>query len=396
MAEDLTGAYNWAIERCNNPNVGYSQAYRNEQTINGITYYDCSSFIWYALLHNGWDCITANGGSSWPFTTSTMSIVLPRLGFTQISQNGIWKPMDIVLNPGSHTEFVYTGGNAQGVTMGAHTDSVPLVDQVSINNYTTYAGRYTEFWRYTNGEVRGYNSWMGWIPNESIYDYLDPRGLAVNGDSGQAYGMYQFDYRYGLVPFMQYCLTYDSSKFSGFAPYIAMGAGNSNLVANPGLIALFQQYANDYTDEFQYLQDAQAIQDYLTPAMQYVQNNYGVDVTTRDPTILGTLFSMSIRAGYVTGAQCFSNIATLNDLQLIGDAYNKMSQIHYDAGRWITGTPISQLDKCINAYYTQVDFYIIPYGGYTPTPPVVRTQNKLWMYQKNRLYQRRLRHERFR
>lgn len=36
-------AYNWAVETCANENVGYSQEYRNQQTVKGITYYDCSS-----------------------------------------------------------------------------------------------------------------------------------------------------------------------------------------------------------------------------------------------------------------------------------------------------------------------------------------------------------------
>jgi hypothetical protein len=30
-------AYEWAIEKCNAPNIGYSQAYRNQRTVNGIT-----------------------------------------------------------------------------------------------------------------------------------------------------------------------------------------------------------------------------------------------------------------------------------------------------------------------------------------------------------------------
>ena len=48
---DINKAYSWAIETCNAPNVGYSNAYR--QTVGGITYYDCSSFINYALLAGG-------------------------------------------------------------------------------------------------------------------------------------------------------------------------------------------------------------------------------------------------------------------------------------------------------------------------------------------------------
>ena len=50
---DINKAYSWAIQTCNAPNVGYSNAYRNQQTVGGITYYDCSSFINYALLAGG-------------------------------------------------------------------------------------------------------------------------------------------------------------------------------------------------------------------------------------------------------------------------------------------------------------------------------------------------------
>lgn len=45
---DINAAYTWAVNCCNLPNVGYSNIYRNQQTVNGITYYDCSSFINYA------------------------------------------------------------------------------------------------------------------------------------------------------------------------------------------------------------------------------------------------------------------------------------------------------------------------------------------------------------
>ena len=33
----ITDAWKWAADTCNAPNVGYSQAYRNQQTVNGIT-----------------------------------------------------------------------------------------------------------------------------------------------------------------------------------------------------------------------------------------------------------------------------------------------------------------------------------------------------------------------
>ena len=56
-------AWHWIVDRCNAPDVGYNQDYRNEQTINGITYYDCSSLIFYGLGHAGFEVnLTA-----WPF-----------------------------------------------------------------------------------------------------------------------------------------------------------------------------------------------------------------------------------------------------------------------------------------------------------------------------------------
>lgn len=390
---NLSGAYSWAVSKCNEANIGYSQTYRNEQTVNGITYYDCSSFIWYALLHNGFDCVSANGGSTWPFTTSSMPTVLPLLGFTQISDTGVWKPMDIVLHPGVHTELVYSGGNAGGITMGAHNDSVPLDRQVSINTYSITSGTYPQFWRYGNGlDETGYYCWMGWIPNESIYDYLTPSGLSVMGDAGQAYGMYQFDYRYGLVPFMQSCYDYNPSVYVDFLPYIQMGAGNSNLVNNSRLHSIFIDYATNRTTEFQYLQDKEAIESYLQPCIDYVQNNYGIDITTKDPTILGTAFSMAIRGGYVQAAQGFAGTSGLSDYNLLTHLYSYMANLHYDAGRWISGTAISQLDKATTDFGTTNNVYVIPYGGLPPEPtPTRKKKLPIWMMCRNPiyLYQRR-------
>lgn len=169
---NLDKAYQWAIQKCNDPKVGYSQTYRRQVTVRGITYYDCSSFIWYALKAGGWDVQSVTG--SYPFRTIGMPNYLPRLGFTQVDILGEWKAGDIVLRtegqvpsaPVGHTEMVYSGGNAQGITMGAHTNNNrQLADQVSINTtpsypYTVNSLRsYKTLWRYGNGgaEDGGYN-----------------------------------------------------------------------------------------------------------------------------------------------------------------------------------------------------------------------------------------------
>lgn len=73
-------AWQWIVDRCNAPDVGYNQDYRNEQTVNGITYYDCSSLIFYGLGHAGFKVnLTA-----WPFTTESMPTILKNLGFEEI------------------------------------------------------------------------------------------------------------------------------------------------------------------------------------------------------------------------------------------------------------------------------------------------------------------------
>ena len=139
-------AYEWAIEKCNAPNIGYSQTNRMEKTVNGITYYDCSSFIWYALKAGGFDVVKANGGSTWAFTTGTMANALRLLGFTKMGTAQPWKPGDILLRT-DHTEMAFDSNH----TMGAHSSKVTLEQQVSINSNPSSASSWLELWRYNDG-----------------------------------------------------------------------------------------------------------------------------------------------------------------------------------------------------------------------------------------------------
>lgn len=124
----IQAAYNWAITKCNADNTGYSQTYRDEQTVDGVTYYDCSSFIWYALQAGGF---TGIGSSA--FTTAEMPALLKAAGFTEYENSDafVWQPCDIGWKTG-HTEMCYQGGTHSAVFMGAHSDDLDLVDQVSI------------------------------------------------------------------------------------------------------------------------------------------------------------------------------------------------------------------------------------------------------------------------
>ena len=157
---DLNKSYQWAINTCNAPNVGYSMSpnLRGGKTQNGITYYDCSSFIYFALKAGGFAV------PSYVFSTSTMLDSFPLMGFTQVPIEGEWKSGDIChIYKGQfgraygHTEMVYSGGLGKGITMGAHGNvGIALPNQVSINNYESSYPSFTTLWRYGNGGALNY------------------------------------------------------------------------------------------------------------------------------------------------------------------------------------------------------------------------------------------------
>lgn len=171
----INGAYTWAANCCNLPKVGYSQAYRNQQTVSGITYYDCSSFINYALLAGGWST-PGYAPNSNAFTTYDMEGVLQQLGFTRVTDN-IIKPGDIGVSD-THTEMCYKGGTGKAVFMGAHgRNGIALVNQVSIGSSSgdpNYERTFPRIWRYgegASGEV-GY-TWIIGGESEYFEDYGD-------------------------------------------------------------------------------------------------------------------------------------------------------------------------------------------------------------------------------
>jgi hypothetical protein len=369
---DITAAYNWVIRQCNAPNVGYSQAYRQGQIVNGIKYYDCSS-----LMSEGLTVGNFFHTNPW-FTTASEPDYLIGAGFTQHPASVEWNAGDIVWRRG-HTEMVYQNR----ITMGAHTDTYPLDQQVSINTYASDPASYTYVYKYGNGALpaNSYNVWMGWVPNESGFPYGSTQSLAVMGDRGRAYGAYQFDYRYGLVPFLEYCVN-NYPQFNGFTPFISLGAGNTQLVNNNILHSLFANYAINYTADFLAAQNAVAIEQYLQPAIDYITNNYNYDIKDKGAVVLGSLFSMAIRSGAITAARKYANCANMSPVDIINYTYDTYGD--GDAGRWLPGTPISQRDKALNALVTGDDIFDLNAGGgEQPQPPQKQESKLLFMYLKN-------------
>lgn len=155
MSETVRKMIAWGADVCNSPTVGYSQAYRNQQTVNGITYYDCSSFINYALLAGGFETPSYAPDHN-AFTTFSMGAELLRLGWRKVESWEVLKPGDVGVSNNSqseHTEMVHDVNSETGYAhwMGAHTDGVPLQDQVSITDY--WQGKwFDEIYRYDKDE----------------------------------------------------------------------------------------------------------------------------------------------------------------------------------------------------------------------------------------------------
>lgn len=192
---DINRAYSWAIQTCNAPNVGYSQTYRNAQTVNGITYYDCSSFINYALLAGGFETPSYAPNNN-AFTTYTEPSELIRLGFTEVDASGEYLAGDIGLST-AHTEMCYQGGNGKGIFMGAHTDKVTLVNQVSIGSSSgdaNYQRSFPRLFRYGDGGATGYGASIYVVSalagNAWVESHINP---TLSQIGGSAFGLFQWD-----------------------------------------------------------------------------------------------------------------------------------------------------------------------------------------------------------
>lgn len=182
--------------------------------------------------------------------------------------------------------------------------------------------------------------WMGWTKRET-----GSAGLrCIHGDAGKAYGL-QFDYRYGLIDFLQYCVDYNSDRYNAFKKFISMGKGNNALIYNQELGKLWQEFYDKYTVEFESLQYTCAYKNYYLPVKEYLRKFYGIELDSRSPAVKGTAWSMSFRSGQESGAKRFAgcNNSTPDNVML-DKAYSSYGTA--DGGRW---TKAGQWGDAINA-----------------------------------------------
>ena len=155
MAFSIQGMYDWAVQECQRSDVGYSQSYRNQQTVNGITYYDCSSFTFFACWLGGGLDVGAYGystnlsayhnGQANSWTVTPMINALSNTQGFQVFDPTTepWQAGDILAKTRTHTEICYAPPRQ---TMGAHNTS----RGVTINDFQTSLTYYDVLIRYTD------------------------------------------------------------------------------------------------------------------------------------------------------------------------------------------------------------------------------------------------------
>ena len=141
--------------------------------------------------------------------------------------------------------------------------------------------------------INGDEIWMGW----TIFESGNVGYGQAGGDSGKAYGRYQFDYRYALPEFLSYVTTQGNETYSMLFHYTYYPAGSEKLLSKAGLgLDWVKAYQAD-PNEFSRLQDEFAYHHYYLPAKQAMANR-GIDLDKiNDPVVKGTIYSLAIRDG---------------------------------------------------------------------------------------------------
>ena len=192
---DLQAAYNWIEAQCNDPDVRYSQAYRNMRTVSGLTYFDCSSLMFFGLWLGGGFPIGDYGYSTTltdytsptpghvanAWIVQTMEPVLVQAGWVDVRLDmpEEWLPGDILIKYNSwHTEMVYSP-QPNLMQMGARNSSLPAADQVSI--HSLYTGYYDRILRDPSQPTPTPGPGPHPGPSKSMPIWLIKRGKEVNG-----------------------------------------------------------------------------------------------------------------------------------------------------------------------------------------------------------------------
>ena len=203
-----------------------------------------------------------------------------------------------------------------------------------------------------------YRAWQYWTYYECGEPYYNIEALCdIDPPNGYAYGMYQFDYRNGLVPLLELCYEHNPVYYKAFKQFIDFGKKSKKLINNKLLQSYFRIYATENKNDFLYCQDSAYVKSYLDGAMANARKK---NVPNLDnPYIIGTIGSMAIRDG-ASGTltlRALTSMATSNDvktqLKLGYDVFNNFFSPKGD-DRWSR-----QYSRCVYDFDRKQNVYDI-------------------------------------
>lgn len=198
-------------------------------------------------------------------------------------------------------------------------------------------------WTYADeeGESDGVAIWTGFASCESGSEGFRQAG----GDGGHAYGLFQFDDRYDLFPFLGVCLEADADTYSMFAPIYAkyINSGTSITTNSADLSAMIQAWHDAYDSDpegFAQLQLDRFVSVYYTPCISYCSAR-GIDIRSDEysPVIRGTLMSISIWAGPSGAEKVIKRLSSdMTELEMLDVCYsNYTTELKGADSKYITG-----------------------------------------------------------
>ena len=124
----------------------------------------------------------------------------------------------------------------------------------------------------------------------------------VGGDNGRAFGKYQFDYLYALLPFIKYCYNSDPAFFKAFKPYARLSLQNVGyLKGNIEFYKAWHSVFNSSKIIFAKYQDTYAKKEYYDLTARYL-SRLGIDMNKYSDVVKGAVFSYSIQHGQTSAA----------------------------------------------------------------------------------------------
>ena len=125
---------------------------------------------------------------------------------------------------------------------------------------------------------------------EGLYD-------AVLGDGGSAFGAYQYDYRYELQPFLNYCIQQDADTYRPFNAFTSVP--KNTLKGNTDLAATWHMVYAANPEAFSRIQDKYVKKEKYIPVESFHKAR-GLDLSGRPDVIKGLVLSIHNRKGMET------------------------------------------------------------------------------------------------